>query len=52
MVKDPDFIADVNAAKVDLGPLTGEELQQLVQEVANISPAVLDKVRGLYPMEP
>jgi tripartite-type tricarboxylate transporter receptor subunit TctC len=51
MVKDPEFIADVNAAKVDLGPLTGEELQQLVQEVANIPPPILEKVRGLYPME-
>src|SRR3954463_2821279 len=51
MVKDPEFIADVNAAKVDLGPLTGEELQQLVQEVANIPPAILEKVKGLYPLE-
>jgi tripartite-type tricarboxylate transporter receptor subunit TctC len=51
MAKDPEFIADVNAAKVDLGPLTGEELQQLVQEVANIPPPILEKVRGLYPME-
>jgi tripartite-type tricarboxylate transporter receptor subunit TctC len=51
MVKDPEFTADVNAAKVDLGPMSGEELQQLVQEVANIPPPILEKVRGLYPME-
>jgi tripartite-type tricarboxylate transporter receptor subunit TctC len=51
MVKDPEFIADVNAARVDLGTLRGEELQQLVQEVANVPPSILQKVKGLYPLE-
>jgi hypothetical protein len=30
--------------------LTGEELQKLVEEVANVPPHILDKVRGLYPV--
>jgi tripartite-type tricarboxylate transporter receptor subunit TctC len=51
MVRDREFIADVNAARVELGPMRGEELQQLVQEVANIPPAILEKVKGLYPLE-
>jgi tripartite-type tricarboxylate transporter receptor subunit TctC len=50
MVKDPEFIADLKSLKVDLGPLTGEELQKLVEEVANVPPHILDKVRGLYPV--
>ncbi|MEA2938902.1 MAG: hypothetical protein QOC56_2406, partial [Alphaproteobacteria bacterium] len=50
MVKDLDFIADLNTLKLDLGPLTGEELQTLIEEVANVPPEILDKVRGLYPV--
>ncbi len=50
MVKDPEFVADLATQKLDLSPLTGEELQKLVEEVANISPAILEKVRGLYPV--
>jgi tripartite-type tricarboxylate transporter receptor subunit TctC len=50
MVKDPEFIADLEAQKLDLGPLSGEELQKLIEEVANVPPAILEKVRGLYPL--
>jgi len=50
MVKDPEFIADLDAQKLDLGPLSGEELQKLIEEVANVPPAILEKVRGLYPL--
>ena len=31
-----------------MGPLTGEELQKLVVEVANVSPATIERVRGIY----
>src|SRR5262245_23757957 len=50
MVKDPEFIADLNTMKLDLGPLTGEELQQLVAEVANMSPATIERIKGIYPV--
>jgi tripartite-type tricarboxylate transporter receptor subunit TctC len=50
MVKDPEFIADLDAQKLDLGPLPGEDLQKLIEEVANVPPAILDKVKGLYPL--
>jgi len=50
MVKDPEFIADLEAQKLDLGPLRGEELQKLIEEVANVPPSILEKVRGLYPL--
>ena len=48
MVKDPEFIADLKKQKLELGPLTGEELQQLVAEVANVSPATIERVKGIY----
>jgi tripartite-type tricarboxylate transporter receptor subunit TctC len=50
MVKDPEFIDDLKAMKLDLGPLTGEELQQLVAEVANVSPEAIERIRGVYPL--
>jgi tripartite-type tricarboxylate transporter receptor subunit TctC len=50
MVRDPEFIADLKSLRLDLGPLSGEELQKLIEEVANVPPAVLDKVKGLYPV--
>jgi tripartite-type tricarboxylate transporter receptor subunit TctC len=50
MVKDPAFIADLKSAKVELGPLSGEELQKLVVEVANVSPAAVERIRGVYPV--
>jgi tripartite-type tricarboxylate transporter receptor subunit TctC len=48
MVKDPEFIADLKHLRLELGPLTGEELQQLVAEVANVSPATIERVRKVY----
>ena len=50
MVKDPEFIADLKQQKLELGPLTGEELQKLVVEVANVSPATIERIRGIYPV--
>ncbi len=48
MVKDPEYIADAQKLKLTLGPITGEELQKLVGEVSNLSPALLEKVKGAY----
>ena len=50
MVVDPEFIADLKVQKLDLGPLKGEDLQKLIEEVANLPPAILEKVKGLYPL--
>ena len=50
MVKDPEFIADLKAMKLDLGPLAGEELQQLVAEVANVPPATIERIKPIYPL--
>jgi tripartite-type tricarboxylate transporter receptor subunit TctC len=48
MVKDPEFIADLKQQKLELGPLSGEELQKLVVEVANVSPATVERVKRIY----
>jgi tripartite-type tricarboxylate transporter receptor subunit TctC len=45
---DADFLADAQKTKLGVSPLTGEELQKLVVEVSNLSPALLEKVRAAY----
>jgi tripartite-type tricarboxylate transporter receptor subunit TctC len=50
-VVDPEFVADVKAARFDVEPMTGEALQKLVAEVASASPEIIEKVRAIYPME-
>jgi hypothetical protein len=49
-MKDPAFIADLQKQRVELGPMSGEELQKLVVEVATIAPAIIDKVKAVYPL--
>jgi len=47
-MKDPEFAADVERTRLGLNPITGEQLQQLVADVSNLPPALLDKVRAVY----
>jgi tripartite-type tricarboxylate transporter receptor subunit TctC len=47
-MKDPEFLADAARTRLTVDPITGEELQKLVGEVANLSPALMDKVRAAY----
>ena len=48
MVKAPEFIAEFARQGLDLEPMSGEALQKLVEEVANISPDLLAKVKANY----
>jgi len=49
-VKDPEFLAEAARTHLTIGPLAGEELQKLVADVSNLSPALLDKVRAAFKM--
>jgi tripartite-type tricarboxylate transporter receptor subunit TctC len=49
-MKDPDFLADVEKTRLEISPRTGEELQQLVAGVSNLSPGLLEKVRAATAM--
>ena len=40
----------MNKQRLEIIPLTGEELQKIVAEVGTISPAILDKVKAIYPL--
>src|SRR5262249_44982690 len=45
MLADADFRAEAEQLKLPLAPKSGEEMQQVVADVFNITPAALEKVR-------
>ena len=47
-MQDPDFLADAAKTKLTVGPITGEELQKLVAEVADLPPDLLPRIRAAY----
>jgi tripartite-type tricarboxylate transporter receptor subunit TctC len=47
-MKDPEFLADVERTRLTVNPITGEELQKLVADVAALPPDLLEKVRAAY----
>jgi tripartite-type tricarboxylate transporter receptor subunit TctC len=49
MVKDPEFIAEAQKLRVELGPLSGEELQKIVESVQDLPPDLVDKLKSMYP---
>jgi tripartite-type tricarboxylate transporter receptor subunit TctC len=48
MTKDPEFLAEAERSKLSIDPITGEELQNLVAEVNNLPPDLVEKVRAVY----
>lgn len=50
MGKDPEFVADAAAQRVELGILPGAKLQQIVSDVVNLPPGILEKVKAIYPL--
>jgi tripartite-type tricarboxylate transporter receptor subunit TctC len=49
-MQDPDFVAELKTSRVELGPMTGENLQKLVADLGATSPAVVGKIRAVYPL--
>jgi tripartite-type tricarboxylate transporter receptor subunit TctC len=45
MVKDPDFIADVQKLNVELDPLPGEAVQEMIVRTLNVPQAVRDRAK-------
>jgi tripartite-type tricarboxylate transporter receptor subunit TctC len=48
-MKDPEFLAEATRIRLGVSPMSGEELQKLVTEVSSLSPALLERVRAVYP---
>ena len=49
-MKDPDYIADMKTVRIDPIPLNGAKLQQMVEELGNMSPALTKEVKKVYVM--
>jgi tripartite-type tricarboxylate transporter receptor subunit TctC len=47
-MKDPAFLADAEKQRLTVGPMTGEEVQKLIAEVTDLSPALTEKVRAAF----
>ncbi|HEU4342526.1 MAG TPA: tripartite tricarboxylate transporter substrate-binding protein [Candidatus Binatia bacterium] len=46
-LKDPEFLAEANKARLEIDPVGGEEIEKVVAELFNISPAVKSKLAGV-----
>jgi len=46
-VKDPEFLADANKAKLDINPLDGAELEKNVREVFNLDPKLIPRAKEI-----
>lgn len=44
-LKDPEFLAEAKKAKLDIDPLSGEEVQKMVAAMFKLSPALVAKLR-------
>src|SRR5262249_60406836 len=44
-MKDPEFLAEAQKQIMEIVPMAGEELQQLVTDIVNAPPAVVEKGR-------
>jgi hypothetical protein len=49
MVKDDEFVAEARKLGIELLPLAGEELQQIVRSVQDLSPDLTLKIKAMYP---
>jgi tripartite-type tricarboxylate transporter receptor subunit TctC len=46
-IKDPEFVADTQRAKLDLDPIDGEEIQKQVRELFKLEPALVAKMKEI-----
>ena len=47
VMKDADFLEEIRRDKLDLAPMSGEELQKFIQDSANIPPALIERAKVL-----
>lgn len=47
VMKDPEFLADANKAKLDISPLDGAELERNVKEMFNLDPTLVPKAKEI-----
>jgi hypothetical protein len=48
MVKDPDFVAEIQRLSVELDPMPGEQLERLVGQTLNTPAAVRERAKAAF----
>lgn len=50
-MKDPQFMADAMKAKIDISPMTGAEVEQLIARLSSASPAIVERVKQVVKVD-
>jgi tripartite-type tricarboxylate transporter receptor subunit TctC len=46
-LKDPEFIADAKKSRLDIDPLTGEEIEKIVHQLFKMDPALVNQLKEI-----
>ncbi len=46
-LKDPEFLADAQKAKLDIEPITGEEMEKMLSKLFKLSPPIVAKLKEI-----
>lgn len=46
-LRDPEFLADAKKANVDIDPVSGEELEELVKGIFTLNPTVVNRLKAI-----
>jgi tripartite-type tricarboxylate transporter receptor subunit TctC len=46
-LKDPEFLAEAKKGRLDIDPITGDEIEKTVAGIKNISPATFERLKGI-----
>ncbi|HET7004719.1 MAG TPA: hypothetical protein VFK65_04455, partial [Candidatus Binatia bacterium] len=46
-LKNSEFLADAKKSRLDIEPLTGEEIEKIVQQLFKIDPAVVNQLKDI-----
>jgi len=46
-MKDPEFLADVKKSKLDINPLSGEELHENLWEIFKLQPVLVERLKEI-----
>jgi hypothetical protein len=50
-LKDPAFLADMQKAKLEVNPVSGEATQVLIERLFKTPPAVIERAKEILPIE-
>jgi hypothetical protein len=46
-MKDPEFLADAKKANLDVEPITGQEMERIINGIFKLDPALVAKLKSI-----